>query len=177
MALTDLSQILGNFGEFIGAIAVVITLVYVALQIKQNTNVARANAEYQASRDISLHIERQVTHPHLTQLTQVGMFSPGGLSEEDLRLLNHWVHSFFYLVDGIFRYRRSGLISDDQWQNLEAALRTIIDSPVGGAYWDGPMAHSLSRELRDYINQHLPGSPSKFRPPSSDELRDQSLTE
>ena len=34
-----LAQLLGNYGEFIGSIAVFATLVYVGLQTKQNTRV------------------------------------------------------------------------------------------------------------------------------------------
>lgn len=37
MDLMDTAQLLGNFGEFVGAIAVVATLGYLALQIRQNT--------------------------------------------------------------------------------------------------------------------------------------------
>ena len=31
------AQLLGNYGEFVGAIAVVVTLAYLAVQIRQNT--------------------------------------------------------------------------------------------------------------------------------------------
>ena len=44
MNLMDVSQILGNFGEFFGAIAVVVTLAYLAVQIKQNTNSASSQS-------------------------------------------------------------------------------------------------------------------------------------
>ncbi len=44
MELQATAQLLGNFGEFIGAIAVVATLGYVAVQIRQNTHQARVNA-------------------------------------------------------------------------------------------------------------------------------------
>ncbi len=37
MDLMDTAQLLGNFGEFVGAFAVVATLGYLALQIRQNT--------------------------------------------------------------------------------------------------------------------------------------------
>ncbi len=37
MTLMETSQLLGNFGEFIDAIAVVLTLAYLALQLRQNT--------------------------------------------------------------------------------------------------------------------------------------------
>ena len=36
------AQLLGNYGEFVGAIAVVVTLAYLAIQIRQNTNMMRA---------------------------------------------------------------------------------------------------------------------------------------
>ncbi len=42
MNLMDTAQLLGNFGEFFGAIAVVATLAYLAVQIKQCTKVARS---------------------------------------------------------------------------------------------------------------------------------------
>lgn len=37
MDLMSTAQLLGNLGEFLGAIAVVVTLVYLAVQIRQNT--------------------------------------------------------------------------------------------------------------------------------------------
>ena len=33
----DFAQLLGNYGEFIGSIAVVFTLIYLAIQVRQNT--------------------------------------------------------------------------------------------------------------------------------------------
>ena len=37
MSFVELSAVLGNIGEFIGAIAVLVTLIYLAVQIRQNT--------------------------------------------------------------------------------------------------------------------------------------------
>ena len=41
MDLMDTAQLRGNFGEFVGAIAVVVTLVYLSVQIRQNTIVLK----------------------------------------------------------------------------------------------------------------------------------------
>ena len=38
------AQMLGNYGEFVGAIGVVVTLAYLAVQIRQNTLSARAQS-------------------------------------------------------------------------------------------------------------------------------------
>ncbi len=50
MTLIELSTILGNFGEFAGAILLFTSLIYVGIQIKQNTNATRAQI-YQARTD------------------------------------------------------------------------------------------------------------------------------
>ncbi len=43
MNLMETAQLLGNFGEFVGAIAVVFTLAYLAFQIRQNSKTLQQN--------------------------------------------------------------------------------------------------------------------------------------
>jgi hypothetical protein len=54
------AQLLGNYGEFVGAIAVVVTLAYLAVQLRQNTSALRSstwqgiqNAEHAFDQSIS----------------------------------------------------------------------------------------------------------------------------
>ena len=37
MSTLEVSQLLGNYGEFVGAIAIIVTLIYLAVQVRQNT--------------------------------------------------------------------------------------------------------------------------------------------
>ena len=43
MSIVEMSAVLGNFGEFIGAVAVVITLIYLAVQVRLNTGAIRSS--------------------------------------------------------------------------------------------------------------------------------------
>ncbi len=52
MDIQGVAQLLGNFGEFFGAIAVVVTLVYLAGQLRQNTKALRS-ASYEHWNEIS----------------------------------------------------------------------------------------------------------------------------
>ena len=45
MSLMEMAQLLGNFGEFIGAIAVVATLVYLAIQVRHSKSAVDANTQ------------------------------------------------------------------------------------------------------------------------------------
>lgn len=44
MTVIEWSQVVGNLGEFLGAIAVVVTLIFLTSQMRQNTRALRANA-------------------------------------------------------------------------------------------------------------------------------------
>jgi hypothetical protein len=46
MTLMDWSELLGNFGEFVGAIFIVVTLIYLMVQLRQNTTSIRSQSRY-----------------------------------------------------------------------------------------------------------------------------------
>ena len=55
MSALEFSQLLGNYGEFVGAIAILITLFYLATQVRQNTHMMRASIR-QARSDNVVHL-------------------------------------------------------------------------------------------------------------------------
>lgn len=55
MTLIEISEVLGNIGEFVGSIAVLVTLIYLALQVRQNTLQMKASS-HQAISDSLNHI-------------------------------------------------------------------------------------------------------------------------
>jgi hypothetical protein len=55
MSALEFSQLLGNYGEFVGAIGIVITLMYLAIQLRQNTRMMRASIR-QARSDSSVQL-------------------------------------------------------------------------------------------------------------------------
>ena len=63
MTLMETAQLLGNFGEFIGAIAVVLTLIYLAIQVRHSKESIDANTR-------SLDVQNRSTR--IEALTAVG---------------------------------------------------------------------------------------------------------
>jgi hypothetical protein len=77
------AQLLGNYGEFIGAIAVVATLGYLALQIRQNTKSMDENRKAvvaQSARDIDLYLAR--FHLELAKDPELKRIALASLEEE-----------------------------------------------------------------------------------------------
>lgn len=113
MTLEDL----GNFGEFIGALAVVATLVYLAAQIRQNTRVVRSATDQAQTDAHARYLSLLAQDAELTSL-----FRRGGscepLDEDETLRFSFLFHHVFAQVQASFFHHRAGVISTEQWENV-----------------------------------------------------------
>ena len=78
MSLIELSELLGNLGEFAGSIAVLATLIYLAVQVRQSKELLEENRKialgqmYQQSAGFSLEMQRYMGNPDLAELRTKG---------------------------------------------------------------------------------------------------------
>jgi len=73
------AQLLGSYGEFIGAMSVVATLVYLAVQVRQNTKLATIHVNNATVEGYARFREQQNQHPLIVVKMQRG----AELSEEE----------------------------------------------------------------------------------------------
>ena len=125
---------LGNLGEFFGAIAVIASLIYVAAQIKQNTNATRI-ATGQAHVDIWNDIASNLCKS--SELASVWHQGLKGVS----RLDDGARVQFFAQLGLIFRYYESsyiewqeGALDDRLWEGLRSTLSDQL-SHLGSLEW------------------------------------------
>ena len=76
MTLEDL----GNLGDFLGGIAVIVTLIYLVVQIRQNTKLLRKSAEQMIRSDSTAVVSLAAQSPENAALYHKGLGDPDGLS-------------------------------------------------------------------------------------------------
>jgi hypothetical protein len=94
MTLVEWSAILGNFGEFAGAILLFVSLIYVGVQIRQNTKMGTANLEqglFEAQTNI-FHLVLE--NPELITLAHDFLEGHGDDPAENARLHNFIMYAF-----------------------------------------------------------------------------------
>ena len=83
MTLMEAAQLLGNFGEFFGAIAVVITLVYLAREIRNSRNATIASSVLAMSEQTHRTLLADRDSPYMAQLVSKAK-SGEALDQQDL---------------------------------------------------------------------------------------------
>ena len=145
MTLADL----GNIGEFVGAIAVVISLAYLAVQIRQNTKTLRAST-YQAVLDSArADNELVLVHPHLERIYRMGRRVPTALTDEERPLFRHLIAQLLLNHEAMFLQHQHGVIDEDLWRRRQVALRALVLQPGVRQWWAG----GGSRNVRESFDR------------------------
>jgi len=127
---------LGNVGEFIGAMAVLATLAYLAVQIRQNTKMLRAST-YQAILDSNRSAQDPIlSNPHLERIYRIGRRDPRQLADEELPLFRMIVWQLLVNYETIYLQHRLGIVDSDYWRGRQVALRNLLSQPGIQVVWE-----------------------------------------
>ncbi len=128
-------QDLGSIGEFTAAIATLVTLVYLALQIRQNTRSVRSAALDSISMSISEFMDKVAQDPALTKLWFDGLSGTVELSESDDRRFGLLLISLARRWENAFHQSRAGVLESASWSGMLAGLTFVFSAPGAQAWW------------------------------------------
>ncbi len=103
MTLTEL----GSIGELLGGIAVVISLLYLAVQIRHNSDLARHDAHRALSREIGSILHDIAVEPELYRLWRTMIDEPRKATEEDRERFGMLLYQIFTTFSDSERFGRN----------------------------------------------------------------------
>lgn len=154
-------QDLGALGEIIGAIAVVASLIYLAIQIRQNTQQMLNNAEATKLAALESNIESShriremlILNPDLTRLFLSGIKSYDGLEAADRFRFDLLLRNTMTAFQGA--YLRHLSIGGDplDFQGTGRLIESILDNP-GTRTWLERSEFDWRPEFRQFIKERL----------------------
>jgi len=150
MHLNDLA----NIGQIVGAIAVVISLIYVALQIRQNTNAIRAATAQSVHEHFANWYNSFSRDASLSQIAINGLKDYGSLSEADKARCVAVFMAFLSYSQNAFLKWRQGLLEPSLWLGWEQVIMNLVCAPGGKAFWK-ERSYLFGEEFRRYVEDDL----------------------
>jgi len=142
------AQLLGNYGEFVGAIAVVVTLGYLATQIKQNTRSQDENrkaiiAESERGWFSSWHeiLRTSLGSEESVAIMRKGLNHYETMDPDEKGVFSVHMICLFDYADVLRRLYQKGYVTEDILNPVIANLQGFILTPGGAAWWNklGPV--------------------------------------
>ena len=157
------AQLLGNYGEFVGAIAVVVTLVYLAVQIRQNTESLRISSELALSHQTSDFAARMWAHPEMLRIWDLAITDPSSLSSDDIRQYRWMCADLFLTYESQYQLYKRGLVAEDTWKGKADMMCGLLKSPAVSEWWSLEMA-PFSKDFVKYIESLPTENEWKYQP-------------
>ena len=129
-------QAIGAVGETIGAIAVVVTLIYLAAQVRSGNRALTTTVRDSAFRQIQDWNSQLVADPDLPLTFQRGTADLESLGEAERARFVHVAYSFFKLFENLYMHHRDGSLAGEVWKGTKTTLQVYTQQPGLRAYWD-----------------------------------------
>ena len=136
LALTKLDwDEVSAISQAISSIAVVFSVLYLAIQVHQSTRIAKLAAQDAATSSL-----RDVTKPfaensELARIWRIGLENLQTLSAEDQARFFHSTYQFLKAYETIHFHHLYGLMDEQIWNGWCGLLRHYIVSPGIAHYW------------------------------------------
>jgi hypothetical protein len=126
---------LAAWGEFIGGIAVVVSLIYLASQIRQNSKLLRAataSATIAATADFASLV---VQDSEVARIFREGMADRSSLSEDDMQRFDALLTMVFTALSQEYQFFVDGVMARSIWENRTLSLRRVLLLPGYRQWW------------------------------------------
>ena len=133
-------QDLGNIGEFLGAVGVIVSLVYLAVQIRQNTRTVRNSAQQEVLSDMAAFISLVAGDSDTASFYERGLADSDDLSRAERLRFSLLLTRFFYSYSRLYDLHREGDLAPESWEAQKEILRWVVKQPGVKRWW--PAARS-----------------------------------
>jgi hypothetical protein len=148
--------------QIVGSAAVVVTLIYLTRQIRQNTDAMQAAArEAIAERDVEW-LYKLVDYPELGLLFR----KEEPPAELDASRMNASLVAFMRIREANFRQYKSGVLDEATWMNYRSSIvNGPLSQPLARVWWSNFGRKLFDPELSEQISKDLLKAP--LMPPFS----------
>ena len=141
---------LGALGEFVGSLAVIVTLMYLAAQIRHNTSGLR-------SATLSAISERQQFElrwsSDIREAFSKSVSDPASLTAEETWSLTEWHNAAFLARQNEYLHYRQGLIEEEIWLQSERIIGFILGTDWAMGWWDRIGKQTFSPEFTKLMDK------------------------
>ena len=145
----------GSLGELISGIAVVASLLYVAVQLKQNTNITRASARQSiAARASEFQLAVAQNDEILAVVTK--LFQHEELSSQEEVRLHFFLGCLFRAAEEAFLQHREGFLEDEYWNKRGNLVLNYLRYPGIFEAWRPRLRSTYHSDFVEWVESQFP---------------------
>lgn len=147
---------LAAIGEFVGGMGVLVTLVYLAMQVRQNTaqiqqstEVARGTAEVETAK-MNMSYFQNLLDPVTAAVWRKAYSNLEDMTADEQVHFANLMGIWFHLAQGNYRQYQRGLLPEESWEPIARTLAGAMRQDVIQRFWSTNVFY-LATDFRLYV--------------------------
>ena len=145
---------LGALGEFIGAMLLFASLVYVGLQIRQNTKLVQASAVDASVGKLNDVRASMYENAELSRIYIQGLANPDELDEENRLRFRLLIHNILLAISNVHSQTGFANLSLSTWESQIVIVTRVIHTQGGQWFWK-EYRLEFEESFREQVDQIL----------------------
>ena len=140
----------GAIGELVSGVAVIITLIYLAVQLRQYA-LGMNSATFHSIMQGFNHLNTMfVSEPALAEVYDRGMADPQSLSPDERRQYVWLTRCYVNIYENLYQQFARGACPEEYWVRYARELKQTLDTPGGQQF---RKTNTTYTELYDYVDR------------------------
>ena len=127
---------IGGTAEVLGSVAVFATLIYLAIQTRDNVRVIKTRAVWDAQLSFAELNQILGDDGVVCKVVYKAMNTPEALTDYERYLLHRFLRGWFQRMEAQYALYKSGILDEEVWQLRRSYARAILKIPIFNASWE-----------------------------------------
>ncbi len=155
-------EAIGAVGEVLGAIGVIVTLGYLAVQIRQSTKATKVTNYNEAIHHATAMMMHITKDEEISRIWRLGREGSEELAGEDKERFSNLMIAYFNHIQAMFLSFREGMCDRTVWEAQARETADFLEFQGAAAVWDTESSH-LDELFVRYIEDRRKGGQTKRR--------------
>lgn len=145
----------GNIGELISGIAVLVTLAYLSVQVRQHKNALRTSSRQDLATGYRAQNDKLID-PRVSEAYALGLRNFPDMSASEKRIFTHTINDHTLFLQTAFALYESGELGIENYTPYLTWLACHLVTPGGSKWWNeargfynAPLVESIDRRIAE----------------------------
>ena len=138
----------------IAAVGVIATLLYLAIQVRQNTRAMQLSTGHQVTEEIRSLYNVLAQNETLAEISFRGYQDISNLTGAEVFRFYGMMHDYFHTYQNAYFQMKSGTLDKRYWSTAFKSMRHIAELPGTKSYWQDRKSWYTS-DFSDYFDREL----------------------
>lgn len=152
-------EALGAVAELVGSLAVVATIAYLGVQIRQNTKFAKIDAAQQLRSAMNDVLRGISDNTDALRVYEKALTDPPALERNEKIRFDLIVLQMLRVSESLYLLYADGFLSEESWESTLSSLSVVLKTEGGQQSWQrqrGNMSASFRHHLEERLQQPVP---------------------